>query len=227
MFRFAAYVIGATVNATGGFGSGRDNNTASWSNDLTWSLDALEEFKFTTANYGAYIDNIVGCRPTATDGGGLTAGRFPNFQLAVVARGLIFYYNNIDDDPRIPVWVQAIADFIIGQTTDQSTYYSMPYQQSPTPASETQDIYYLPFFTETFGFTYAYTANSTYKTWAIRAGTARELTNPSPFIPTVKALGEYFGGHLQSAKFYIDGGAVRPISGAHPTSITTRTTYTS
>jgi len=229
MFRAAAYVIGATMQVSGGYGSGRDNTTDSWTNDMTWTIDAYEEYRFTTANYGAYIDGIVGCRPTASEFGTLSpaAGRFPNFQLAVVAKYLIFYYHNIDDDARIPGWIQKIADFIIAQTTDQGTYYTMPYQQDPSPGTASPDYYYLPFFPETFGFAYAYTGTGTYKTWAMRAANARELTNPSPFTTTIKAFGEYFSGHIQSAKFYIDGGGVRPISGAHPTSISTRTTYTS
>lgn len=224
----AAYVIGATMqvqSAPDGYGNGRPNGTASWTNDLTWMMDALEDYIMTTANTSAYLNGIVGQRPTVGVDGAAPA--FPTFQLAVAAKCLIFYYQNIDDDTRIPTWLQTMADFVIGQAVDETTYYSMPYTHNVNPSGVSREPYELAFHSQLFGFVYASTANATYQTWAIRAATARELTNPSPFTATVKALGEFFGGNVQSAKFYIDGGAVRPVSGAHPTSISTRTTYES
>jgi hypothetical protein len=229
---FTGYVLDATMqvgNGDFGYGAGRNNTTASFENELVWYLDALEEFKFTTANYGAYINGVVGMRPTADEDGGLAggAGKFPNFQLSVVARGLAFYYANIKNDSRIPTWMQTLADFIIGQSVDETTHYSMPYQQDANPTGVARESYYLSFFSELFGWVYAYTGNATYKTWALRAANERELRQPSPFITNVKAYGEYFGGHLQSAKFYIDGGSIRHIAGAHPTAIVNPPTYTS
>jgi hypothetical protein len=212
----------------GGFGAGRNNDTASWTNDLTWMLDALEDYIFTTANSAAYLDGIVGMRPTAGSGDGLGAGEFPTFQLAIAAKCLAFYYDNIDDDARIPVWLKTMADFVIGQAIDNTTYYQQPYIRNATPADASdKEPYYLPFYSQLFAWVYADTADGTYKTWALRAANVRELNNPGVFTHNIKALGEYFGGNLQSAKFHIDGGAVRPISGAHPTAITTRTTYSS
>jgi hypothetical protein len=284
----AAYVCGATM------GFGRNNNTTLAANELKWILDAYENNQYTTANSAAYLDGIIGQLPTATDGGGLAPGQFPTFQLMVLARMLIFYYHNIKNDTRIPVWLQRTADFVIAQTWDAGTYYSIPYihrdstygnshagigsasvnngvmtftndQSSWIRVGDTVTIggnnyaitgytngttwttsganigvsaftvtwnagdssWYLPFFMELFGWVYAHTGNSTYKTWALRAANRRELTNPSPHNPDLKAFGQFFGGHQHSAKFYIDGGSVRPISGAHPTEITQRVTYES
>ncbi len=248
MFRFAAYVVGATMqvgNGSGGYGAGRDNDVALWTHDLPWSLDALVDYSFTAGYSTGYATGVVGCRPDITDGGSLpAAGRFPTFQLQIVTRALMFYYNNIDDDSRIPTLIQTLADFVVNQIQDHTTFYTIPYCHDPSPASVTYDgtehsvdgfgvvvnkneVWYVPFFSELMGAAYAFTGTSTYKTWALRCANARELDAISPFTPTVKGFGEYFGGHMQSAKFYIDGGTVRPISGAHPTSITTRVTYTS
>ena len=131
-------------------------------------------------------------------------------------------------DTRIPGWIKAWADFLIGQSVDETTYYGQPYFSSDTPASGfNYGPWYLPFDTKTFAWVYAHTGTSTYKTWALRAANARELNNPSTFGPTVKAFGEYFSGDQQSAKYYIDGGTLRAFTGAHPSAYANPTTYTS
>jgi len=282
-----AYVCGATM------GFGRDNNITLAENELKWILDAYEDNQYTTANSAAYLDGIVGQRPTATDNGTIPPGQFPIFQLMVLVRMLIFYYHNIKNDSRIPVWLQTMADFVIGQTSDAGTYYSIPYlhrdstygtshvgigsvsvndnvmtftddQTSWIRVGDTvtiggnnyailgytngttwttsganigvsaftvtwnvEDSWQLPYHMELFAWVYAYTGNSTYKTWALRAANRRELANSTPHNPDLKAFGQFFGGHHHSVKFYVDGGSVRPIPGAHPTEITQRVTYES
>jgi len=181
------------------------------------------------------MEGIVGQRETADDNGTLAPGEFPTFQLLVMARALIVYYARIFPDTRIPTWLQAMADMLIGQFVDEGNRYTIPYLHDPDPASlivdpadQTQRAnYYAPMFTEIFGWVYAYTGDTTYRTWADRCANVRELQNPSPFTPNVKGFGEYFGGHQQSYLFYRNGGSVRPVSGAHPTAYAEPREFTS
>lgn len=229
-FIACAYVINATVQVSGGFGSGRDNTVVGYQ-DQQWMLDMLEEFILTTGNSFARMNGLVGMRSTVKDDGGLGSSNtpeFPIFQGMALVKFLSFFYDNIYPDTRIPGWIKAWADFLIGQSVDETTYYGQPYFSSDTPASGfNYGPWYLPFDTKTFAWVYANTGNTTYKTWALRAANARELNNPSIFGPTVKAFGEYFSGDQQSAKYYIDGGTIRAFTGAHPSAYANPTTYTS
>jgi len=228
MWRMAAYVVGATMQVKAppsGYGPGRDNDVASWSNDLLWSLKGLELYQYTTANSSAYVDGIVGQRYSVAIG--QVAGSFPTFQLSVVVRMLHFYYNNIAADSRIPGWITSIANMVMTQFRQDGAVYTMPYWHVADPEDNTpvalngepNDLkwYYSSFFSELFGLAFGFTANPIYRTWALRCGATSQLAG---FIKSYKALGEYFSGHQQSAKYYVDGGAVRAFAGAHPSAIT-------
>ena len=220
-----AYITEATMNVSGGFGVGRTYGAVPFATELDWHLDALEEFAYTAGYSTGYMEGIVGQRQTATLRGAVAAGEFPTFQLIIIARALIVYYANIFPDSRIPTWLQTMADVVISQMVDEGNRYTIPYLHDPNPTSlivnsaddNQRHNYYAPMFTEIFGWVYAHTGDTTYRTWADRCANVRELQNPSPFIATVKGFGEYYGGHQQSYLFYRNGGAVRPIPGAHPT----------
>jgi len=229
-FIACAYVMNATIQVGGGFGAGRDNTVLGYS-DMQWMLDALAEFILTTANSYARMDGLVGIRNTVRDDGGLgstNTPEFPIFQGMAAVKFLSFFYDNIYPDSRIPGWIKAWADFIIGQTVDMTMYYGQPYFSSDTPATGFDfGPWYLPFFSKMFAWVYASTGNTTYKTWALRAANTRELENPSRFGPTVKGFGEYYSGDQQSSKALIDLGALRTFTGAHPTMYVAPITYTS
>lgn len=233
---YIAYTIGATMQVSGGFGSGRDNDTASFESQLPWTIDAYEDNKYTTANFAAYIDGVVAQSITFDDGGG--AGYFPCFMLAkATAPALIFYYQNIKNDSRIPTFIVAIADFLLGQLYYNSgaDYYGSTYWHKATPivlGDIGADDWFLPaMYAPVFAFAYAHTGTSSYRTAALNCARRAQLLDPpganGDFAPRAKAVGEYFDHFVQSAKFYVDGGTTRPISGAHPTAIVDPPTYAS
>lgn len=234
---YLAYVIDATMNVTGAFApSGRDNNTYHMSTQLPWTIDAYEDKQFTTANFAAYIDGVVCQDPTFSDGAG--AGYFPVFMLAkATVPVLIFYYQNIHNDSRIPTFITKIADFMLAQMYYNSgaDYYASTYIHKATPVVS-GDIgdndWFLPaMYAPVFAFAYAHTGTSSYRTAALNCARTQQLSDPpgpnGGFAPRVKAVGEYFDAFVQSAKFYVDGGSTRPVSGAHPTALADRPTYTS
>lgn len=245
-----AYIVDATMQVPGAYGSGRNNNTASFELQLPWIAEILEEYKYTTANYAAFADGIVGQRVTVGNGSPNSPGEFPSFMLAVsTVKMLHLYYNMIYPDPAIPEIITTIANFAIGQMyyDEGADYYGMPYWISLPPSSGwnaptgnrgalpgdkgNEDWYYPAIWTETFALAFAFTKTTLYKTWALRCGRREQLLNPpgpnGDFIPTVKGLGEYFAGHQQSAICYIDGEDVRPIPGAHPVAIVNPPTHPS
>lgn len=246
-----AYITEATMTVPGAYGSGRDNAAISFVDQMGWVLDALDELKYTTANFGAHMDGVVGQRPTTQNTATTGPGVFPSFMSAVsTVKALHLYYNRVKNDSRIVAMVTALADHGITQMyQDGSTgLYGTPYWISAPPSSGWtsasaeeganvgingyNDWYYPPIWTEVFALAYAMTGNATYKTWAERCANPIQLGSDvpgpnGPFTPTLKALGEYFSGHQQSAKYYLDGGSVRPINGAHPTTVVQPPTYTS
>jgi hypothetical protein len=260
----AAYVVEANTQVTNspgsGFGAGRDNNTYAWTDTITWIIDGLDYYKFTTPSYKA---GVVGVRPTQDTspyyGGSLGAGGFVNnFTCAVACKWLIFIHHNIINDSRIPIAVQAFADYLISQLYFESTgsCVALSYAENSNFAAVAQtlvpdagaypatpsygsleDWWYGPYLSEIFGFTYAYTANSTYKTWGDRCASKNAQFVPNvayvsaPYRNatdgvTLKLLGEIFCGTNQSYLHYAQGGSLRPVSGAHPTAVANQTTHT-
>ena len=238
-----AYVIHATmqVSATGGgYGAGRNNDVASFVDDFAFLLNALEEYRFTGVS--AEYDGLVGIRSTyngdATNtaaGGDSVGGKFPTFMQAIIARALIFFDNNIYRDTRVTTWLVDMADRVMNQFVVDGVYVGMTYYMQPGPLSASDITIndwwnYAAFHTELLSWAYAFTANTTYKNAAELAARRQSLIAPPPGGPqgaNVKTFGEFFGGHLQSTLFYLNGGTPRPIAGAHPTAVTNPPTYTS
>jgi hypothetical protein len=246
-FMFAAYVIEANTQVSSGAGAGRNNNTYNWTDTITWVLDGLEQYKRTAP---ALTAGLMGGRPTDTEADS------PNYMLLHLAKWLIFCYHNVINDSRIPTQVQAVADYLLGQMyfTDDvpdgtpiatsgaevALVYlptSPPYTQAEAEARavlspEKEDFAYGPYLPEIFGFAYAHTSNATYKTAGDRCASRRALFVMPPGTrgggegPTPKNFGEYFCGTNQSYLHYAAGGAIRPISGAHPTALANQTTHT-
>lgn len=232
----AAYAVEATMqvgNGPLGYGDGRDPNVRTFAAQLPSFLADLESHKY--AAYGSgFADGIIGQRQTATSSGSLAAGVFPLFQLMLAARALMWYYNNIAPDSRIPAWLKAMADLLVTQATPAGDFAYWPYLlrdddgfPPPDPIGEdgintNTEPYWAAFYSELFGFMYAYetdpTGKATYLTWLNRS-LNRDGITAANFNKTGKAFGEYFGMH-SSAAYYLAGGTVRGVVGAHPTVIT-------
>lgn len=212
----AAYLVEATMQVPGGYGVGRVYGQVPFATELDWILDALEEFTY--SNYASYIDGYVGQRQTATEEDTLPAGVFPTFQAFVVARVLIAWYDNVYPDARIPGWLEAIGEFVLTQVVDFSTHYRVQYLHDADPTNLTVDeAYFLPMFSQLFGWLWASTGDTKWRTWGDRATNSRELLNPGSFTPLWKAWGEYFAGEHQSYLYYRNGGQIRASGAVHPT----------
>jgi hypothetical protein len=239
-----AHVIEATQTIVGGvtsYGNGRDNSVESWSRDLSSMIDDLDTFKYTTANYGAWKDGVVGMRTTLTVGyplpdepgyTGAIAGRFGVFQSLIIANTLRFYYENIKNDSRILTMLVKLADYAAGQVATFTTGVNIgklgiPYTDAATPRTQADfnadALYYPGTIIEPLAAAYAITGTASYKTLALQCASKAQLgEDGSSFVPTIKSEGEYFRASQQSLAYLLEGGVLRPLGNAgHPTTIFT------
>jgi hypothetical protein len=231
-----AYVIEATQTIVGGYtsyGFGRDNSVESWSRDLSTMIDDLDTFKFTTANYAAWKDGVVGMRPTLTVGyppSSPIAGRVGVFQALIIANTLRFYYENIKNDSRIPTMLVKLADWAAGQVATFTTGVNtgkigIPYTDAATPRTQADfdddALFYPGTIIEPLAAAYAITGTASYKTLALQCASKAQLgEDGSSFVPNIKGEGEYFRASQQSLPYLLEGGVLRPLGNAgHPTAI--------
>jgi hypothetical protein len=237
-----AYLIEATItvpSALNGYGGGRVNANESWSRDLESMINDLDTFKFTTANYAAWKDGVVGMRTTLTVGypqsdepgyTGAIAGRFGVFQALIIGNTLRFYYENIKNDSRILTMLVKLADWAAGQVATFTTGVNtgkigIPYTDAATPRTQADfnvdALYYPGTIIEPLAAAYAITGTASYKTLALQCASKAQLGEEgSSFVPNIKGEGEYFRASQQSLPYLLEGGALRPLGNAgHPTAI--------
>lgn len=231
-----AYLVEATVQVPGGYGAGRNNDVCSFVDQIGWALDALDNNKFTTANYGAYINNVVGQSITFNEGNG--AGVYPVFQSAAVTPEVLYLiYASIKNDSRIPGWIVALADFVNSQLYyDSGTdYWGSKYLHKAPPIVlgdiGDNDWFLVAMHGLVNAMAYAITGTASYKTKAEEALRAKQLSDPpgpnGNFTPNWKACGEYFDGFKQASLWWLygPGGGLRPFANAHATTIVNPPTY--
>jgi len=217
-----AYTVEATMRVGGGWGDGRDPAVRTYAAQLPALIDEFEEWVYDDFSTG-YADGVVGAKQTSVDGS--DAGRFPLFQFMLVGNLYINYYNNVLADSRIPARLKIIADFVIAQSTlnggETEAYWPYVMTAGAPPSAGNTDPYWQGFWAELFGFMYAYETDPTDKALYLKYLNIAMLdTQYDTFSPkNTKAFGEYFGLH-QTASYYRDGGAVRGVTGAHPSAIT-------
>lgn len=235
----AGYLGNATlqVGTDGtGYGSGRDNTTESFADQVPWMLDALESTVYTAYARVPAMNGLVGQLQTVTDLG--PVGEFPSHALFNITRLFSVYYRRITADARIPARFEIIADFLIGQmvynlTMDQ---YALPYTPHTPPCADadlsSNDNYFYPQIVgAVFGFLYARETDPTKKAkwelWLRRSFRWSQVAD-SPAgggqQPNTKRIGEYNAGDQQSAIAYLHGTAIHNVPGALPTSIIAKPT---
>lgn len=227
MVSAAAYCVEATMQVAGGYGAGRDPNVRTFGSQFAAIMAEMLAKVYSGFGSG-FADGLVAGGAQTADGdialsGG--AGIFPNFQQMVTQRFLMFYYNNVEPLAWIPGAVKGSCDYISDQYTEiggnqiSGPYWMRDHLGTPPPPPEVGEPFWAGFYTEMFGFAYAHETDpvkkAKYLTWL---GYCMERSQYNTFTKTTKAFGEYWGMH-QSSAYYLDGGTVRGILGAHPTTI--------
>lgn len=210
-----AWAAGLTVviDATKPF-SGTYGGVAPYTNfgqRLTWILDTWELYAY---KKGDFRDGLVGNRDSATDGGQTAPGDLPLFQVALLGDFLIFYYTNVHADPRIPAWVQKMADIVLGEIAPlqagdtcygQGQQYGYNYLLTAGQGRTGKlDPYTLPMWSTVLAFTYAMTNNPTYLN-GYRIVSDPINVDPNCLNWSWKIWGESFG-NVMSAPYYINRG---------------------
>lgn len=238
MNMLVAHLIGATMQVKGGYGSGRNNDTAVWENDFGYFLDALEEYELTGVS--DEYDGLPGIRATYTgDGDSHGGGFFPTYMTTIAARYLILRDIHYPRDARVVTWLRRMAARVKTQIVTNGTRTAIPYFMQNTPATEadlrnSEDWLYGPFFSQLLSWDYAYSRDigaedESSKTACERCTTTAALVdiNGNPQVGGTKVFGEVHSGHHQSTLFYLNVGTVEPPPGVRATSVRALPTYTS
>lgn len=219
-FRFSVRAIHAALGAI--ICDGKATGGPSFATRFPWIIDGLAAKVWAI---GDCTDGITGCDPNATSEGRYAA---PVFQVAVTNAVYMDYYNNVYADSRIPGLIKANCDAVINQykaltgsngavdNYNAGSTHGMPYLFE-CPVTSTLETILAHMWASSFAFTYAYTGNSTYRTWYYRFIKASNVVTADMGTNRLKIWGEM--GWAWSAPYYNAGNAPSgPSSIREPTS---------
>lgn len=184
-----------TYGFTGKYGMPAQFSQVQWQTRLPWILDAWEFHKYVSG----YRAGFRGNRETSTNGGTLPAGEAPHFQWAQMAAFLVFWYENVHADSRLPGWIKAIVDPV----WDNNMFNSVGFNNLPikaynyfcisTPGSTTgEDPYSQTMWAGPVSFLKAFYGDAKYSTNYLETINVNHVKPPFLFW-SWKIWGENFG----------------------------------
>jgi len=202
---------------------------------LEWVIDGMEDraWDATDATTCPWLEGIVGIAPGSLNDDSVVG--VENFQASVPAEFLMTYYDLVAPDSRIPGMLLTLGEYLELQTRASITgepgfpnSYVTPYTDKDpvdiAAGTEGGSGYTLPMHAPLFAWLWAHTADTK---WRDLCDNAIKPANITGIGMQTKIWGELWGGMRQQVGYYRNGGAIRGMTGVHPTTIVQPTTHAS
>lgn len=223
----AGYLVEATteIASSGDVAAGNLDN---YPQMFSWVLSVLENNEYAL---GDYRDGMVGLKSSTTDVVGINqvgdpggspvgaASDWQLFQTAVVAEFSMIYYDLVDDDPRIPVWLETMGTIVDGQTrasvsgesgypaSSVACYFTI--LPASIPASGLNG-WTLPMHAPMLAWLWRYTNNTAWRDLCDAVIVPEQIDG---LTMQTKLWGELWGGTRQAFAYYRNGGTIRGTTG--------------